>query len=348
MSAEAPAAEAAAAEPAPPAGGANKNLLDVAVTTKETEYGVASFPTKGHHVSWAATSMQGRRKNQEDEHSVMMNCNGEDYHFMMVCDGHGGKFASAKVKELMAPHIAENHKINMNESHNKRYKAFTNALAKSFVEVDKKLLETPEVKEGKDASGTTVCAAFVASREVVVANCGDTRAVFSKSKKAVDLSTDHKPNLMAETERITKAGGFVAHNRVQGLHGVARSLGDFGYKQWGACKVDEQLVTCKPETLVFPVDVQGEEDEFLLIACDGVWDVMKSQDAVDFVHAQLSPDKGKDRATNLGTVVDRLLDRCLELGSLDNMTAAIIAFPKLCRENDYFRDKKKSGVCSIM
>ena len=121
------------------------------------------------------------------------------------------------------------------------------------------------------------------------------------------------------------------------------SLGDFGYKRWGKASLAEQLVTCKPEILVYPTDATDDADEFLLIACDGVWDVMSSQDAVDFIHKQL--DEGGDAVT-LGVALENMLDKCLELGSLDNMTAAIIAFPGICRQHKYFRPKS-SGICAI-
>jgi serine/threonine protein phosphatase PrpC len=129
---------------------------------------------------------------------------------------------------------------------------------------------------------------------------------------------------------------------VNGAHGVARSLGDFGYKEWGKASVSDQLVTCKPEILVYPTDATVDDDEFILICCDGVWDVMTSQDAVDYVHKVM-----EEGATDLGVALEMLLERCLELGSLDNMTAAIIAFPGMCRQYDYFRKKAKSSACTV-
>ncbi len=296
--------------------------------------------------------MQGRRKSQEDSHLIEMNvdCTDEgpyDHHFMMVCDGHGGDLAAKKVKEMLLPHMLETKKIDIHGTHKERYKSYSNVLFKSVIEVDSKLLDLDPIKSAEDKSGTTVNCAFVAENEIIVANCGDTRCVVSRNAVATDLSQDHKPNRLDEIERIKAAGGFVAHGRVNGLHGVARSLGDFGYKNWGKSPLEKQVVTCKPDVLVYPSEFG--EDEFVLICCDGVWDVMSSQDAVTFIHEDLK----SDNASCLEDALEHLLDKCLELGSLDNMTAAIIAMPVFCRNHDYFRKSKRgketsgSGSCCI-
>lgn len=141
-------------------------------------------------------------------------------------------------------------------------------------------------------------------------------------------------------ERITKAGGRVINGRVNAMHGVARSLGDFSYKDDGLAEPDKQIVTCKPDMMCYE-RVDGD-DEFVLICCDGVWDVMKSQDAVTFIHEALA----KPNVKTLAEALEMMLDACLAKGSNDNMTAAIVAFPGWAAEQNYFREKK-SGMCSI-
>ena len=101
----------------------------------------------------------------------------------------------------------------------------------------------------------------------------------------------------------------------------------------------QQLVTCKPDVLVYPSEIST--DEFVLICCDGVWDVLTSQEAVTFIHECLIVKKIPD----LQTCLDMLLDHCLDKGSNDNMTAAIIALPGFCRVHNYF--KKPSSACNI-
>ncbi len=196
------------------------------------------------------------------------------------------------------------------------------------------------IKNHEDFSGSTVCCAFVNDNEIVCANAGDTRCVVSCNLRAKDLSTDHKPSTPSEKERIQKAGGTVARGRVNGLHGVARSLGDFTYKDDGKAEPSKQLVSCVPEIVVYPREA---DDEFVLICCDGVWDVMTSQEAVTFIHEQLV----KGVAQTLGKALELLLDKCLEKGSKDNMTAGIIAMPSWARVHNYFKPQNLSCACSL-
>ena len=119
----------------------------------------------------------------------------------MVCDGHGGYLASAKVKDMMVEHLKEQH-IDVNGTPKERHKSYAQVMFNAFLEVDKKLhSDVPEFRDGTDFSGTTVNCAFIAEHEVVCANAGDTRCVLSNDQKAIDLSQDHKPNRQDEKER---------------------------------------------------------------------------------------------------------------------------------------------------
>ena len=155
-------------------------------------------------------------------------------------------------------------------------------------------------------------------RYIVCANTGDSRAVLARAGQAVTLSNDHKPYLPEEKERIEKANGQVKFNRVNGDLAVSRALGDFVYKRCESVGAKEQAVTAFPEvgapprpladaaaclarrapvrcvacacahTLVSPpwlsqiiAEERHEADQFIVLACDGIWDVMSSQEVVD-------------------------------------------------------------------
>ena len=94
------------------------------------------------------------------------------------------------------------------------------------------------------------------------------------------LSNDHKPYLPVEKERIEKAGGQVKFNRVNGDLAVSRALGDFVYKRCESVEAKEQAVTAFPEIIV---EERDKDDEFIVLACDGIWDVMSSQEVVEKV-----------------------------------------------------------------
>ncbi len=138
---------------------------------------------------------------------------------------------------------------------------------------------------GGPAAGAAALVAVLRDGRLTVANAGDCRAVLCRGGAAVELSTDHKPTLEAERARIAAAGGFVADGRVNGSLALSRALGDHQFKANPALPPSQQAVTCVPEVRFLDL---RPGDEFLLLACDGIWDVMSSQAAVDFVRPRLA------------------------------------------------------------
>ncbi|KAH7444971.1 hypothetical protein KP509_02G100100 [Ceratopteris richardii] len=174
-------------------------------------------------------------------------------------------------------------------------------------------------------SGSTAVVALLQNDKIVVANAGDSRCVLSKGGKAIDLSTDHKPCLEAERDRVTQAGGFIYAGRINGTLNLARAIGDVEFKQNKYLSPDKQIVTAWPEIQIVE---RTEEDEFLVLACDGIWDCMTSQGVVDFIHENIR------EAPSLSSVCEKILDRCLAptrtLGEgCDNMTLIIVQLKDL-------------------
>ncbi|KAL3319426.1 hypothetical protein Ciccas_001899 [Cichlidogyrus casuarinus] len=141
-------------------------------------------------------------------------------------------------------------------------------------------------------SGCTACSALFVpdlttkNVRLFVANVGDSRAVLCRDGKAVDLSCDHKPESPEELARIKKAGGAVGvDGRVNGGLNLSRAIGDHTYKQREDLSLSQQMITADPDVTDTVLD--PKQDQFLVIACDGVWNVMTSQEVVDFVLARL-------------------------------------------------------------
>jgi len=122
------------------------------------------------------------------------------------------------------------------------------------------------------SSGATAVCALITYKEIVVANVGDSRCVLSRSKKAIDLSRDHKPELQSERTRIFAAGGTIENGRVGGDLNLCRAIGDLSYKQNLQIPPEGQMITADPE---LRYESRSPFDEFLILACDGVWDVKK-------------------------------------------------------------------------
>jgi serine/threonine protein phosphatase PrpC len=224
---------------------------------------------------------------------------------------------------------------------------YEQALAESFIKIDE-LLESVEGKkqlaeisaqcpkkngiypqmEPEDIAncvGCTACVALITKTEIYVANAGDSRCVLSLNGTAVDMSKDHKPDLESEKKRIVKAEGYVEENRINGSINLSRSLGDLDYKQNPKFKRDSQLIIPVPD---IKVEAISPTSQFLIIACDGIWDCLTSKEAVDFVAKKIG--KGK-----LSTIIEEMMDTVIpseinEKGGLgcDNMTCIVVSLHK--------------------
>jgi len=125
-----------------------------------------------------------------------------------------------------------------------------------------------------------------------------------------------------ETQRITSAGGFVEFGRVNGNLALSRAIGDFEFKQNFSLRAESQIVTADPEIHTHKID--GEE-EFLVLACDGIWDCLSSQQVIDFTRRAVA------NGDSLGKICEDMMLKCLagetETGGIgcDNMTVVIVA-----------------------
>ena len=139
--------------------------------------------------------------------------------------------------------------------------------------------------------------------------------------EAVALSRDHKPMDDDERARIVDAGGFVQEGRVNGSLALSRAIGDLEYKQSKNLPAKDQIVTAYPEIRECVIE---PGDEFMVIACDGIWDVLTSQQCVDYVRARLDAD------VQLSKICEELADECMApdtKGSgigCDNMSVVIV------------------------
>ncbi|KAK4692062.1 protein phosphatase PTC1, partial [Lecanoromycetidae sp. Uapishka_2] len=142
-------------------------------------------------------------------------------------------------------------------------------------------------------------------RVLYTANVGDARIVLCRNGKALRLSYDHKGSDENEGKRISNAGGLILNNRVNGVLAVTRALGDAYMKD---------LVTGHPYTT--ETVIQPDIDEFLILACDGLWDVCSDQEAVDLIRNTYDPQS----ASKL------LVDHALARFSTDNLSCMVVRF----------------------
>uniref|UniRef100_A0A6A7FSB8 Protein phosphatase 1L-like n=2 Tax=Hirondellea gigas TaxID=1518452 RepID=A0A6A7FSB8_9CRUS len=195
---------------------------------------------------------------------------------------------------------------------------YTKLLTDQILYLDSQVVE--HCKTNTDLSGSTAVVAVLDGELLVVGNVGDSRAVMADDRgRAIPLSFDHKPNQLKERRRIKEAGGFITFTgvwRVAGILATSRALGDFPLKH------PRPLVTAEPDILTFSLN--DHKAQFVILATDGLWDVLSNEDAVSYVRARLhEPDFGAKSVAQYAYA----------LGSQDNITVAIINFTKMNKNN---------------
>ncbi|KAL5984275.1 hypothetical protein ACLOJK_018379 [Asimina triloba] len=222
--------------------------------------------------------------------------------FYGVFDGHGGSDASSFIRKNILKFIIDDSYFPTCPE-----KAINNAFVKAdHAFADARFLDS--------TSGTTALTAIIFGRTMLIANAGDCRAVLGKRGRAIDLSRDHKPDCNIERVRIEKLGGIIYDGYLNGQLSVARALGDWHMKnpRGSACPL-----TAEPELREATLT---EEDEFLIMGCDGLWDVMTSQCAVTMVRRELMLHNDPERCSR------ELVREAIRRNTCDNLTAIVICF----------------------
>ncbi|GLJ08226.1 hypothetical protein SUGI_0084460 [Cryptomeria japonica] len=206
---------------------------------------------------------KGKKENMEDAHKIITNINGDDQQaFFGVYDGHGGRKAADFVAEKLGQKIVD--LMIMSGGQDGKLEK---TIKDGYLATDNDFLE-----QGV-SSGVCCVTALIKDGCLAVGNAGDCRAVLSRSGNAEVLTCDHKPGTEKEKKRIENLGGYVGIHggvwRVQGTLAVSRSIGDLHLKQW---------VTAEPDTRMLPIT---SECEFMIMASDGLWEKVSSQEAVD-------------------------------------------------------------------
>jgi protein phosphatase 1B len=304
------------------------SFLDKPKTDKTNQTG------EGNQLRYGLSSMQGWRIEMEDSHCAVVSLPIKEFHdwsFFAVFDGHAGAKVSHYCSENLLDSIiktensyfsnsnknSNNNSLNkspnsketnyINNSINLSDQKIREAIRQGFLDLDTKIRGLEEFKNGDDKSGSTAVACLISPHFVFLINCGDSRGLLVRNNDVVLKTLDHKPNLPAERDRITKAGGSVMIQRVNGSLAVSRALGDFEYKTNGDMGQTEQLVSPEPDVLSIERD---PKDEFVVLACDGIWDVMSNEDIRDFVRDRLRTTDKLDEISN------SVLDTCLNKVSL--------------------------------
>ena len=243
--------------------------------------------------SWfGSSSIQGRRPSQEDRCFARERMPG-GCSFFAVYDGHGGDRAARFATDVMCERF-------VNSAAFKKLD-IVKALKQAFHQTETEFLNIAGREGLRD--GTTAIVAVVQEDTLTVAHVGDSRGVLCRGGKAVVLTEDHKPDLEPEKRRIEALGGFVSFIgcwRAMGILAMSRAIGDLFLKPY---------VSAEPDVRAMPIVAA---DEFIVLASDGVYDVLNNEQVVQIARSAASPEEAAHLLTESAYVA----------GSLDNATGA--------------------------
>nr|CAI6424642.1 ASN_HP1_G0008500.mRNA.1.CDS.1 [Saccharomyces cerevisiae] len=248
------------------------------------------------------------RRTMEDVHTYVKNFASRlDWGYFAVFDGHAGIQASKWCGKHLHTIIEQN--ILADETRDVR-----DVLNDSFLAIDEEI--------NTKLVGNSGCTAAVCvlrwelpdsvsddsmdlaqhQRKLYTANVGDSRIVLFRNGNSIRLTYDHKASDTLEMQRVEQAGGLIMKSRVNGMLAVTRSLGD---------KFFDSLVVGSPFTTSVEIT---SEDKFLILACDGLWDVIDDQDACELIKNITEPNEA----------AKVLVRYALENGTTDNVTVMVV------------------------
>jgi len=260
----------------------------------------------------------GRRMSNEDIYNVTeIDAN---LLYFAVFDGHGGQACAQYTNENMITHIT--YWLNRGE------RDLQFILENSFIEVNNSFARfvtfNPFVEGWNGCSGTTATVCLLRNGiELVVAHCGDSRALLCRNGDVVRLTTDHNSNVKAEKERIVKSNGFLKSDSlgvglVNGRLAMTRSIGDLDLKPYG--------VIALPDTR--SLEIKHGRDAFIILTTDGVNHVMSDKEVVDAVQSCGKPSEAAQFVT----------DQALHYACQDNATAVVVPFGAWGKFKNHRRD----------
>jgi len=275
--------------------------------------------------------------------------------FAAVFDGHGGDECSNYLVDNL-PRQIRAHMLAERENLKKAIEASRNTARGGIhseqsedaaSELMRRILKTAYLRTDKDfispraapQSGSTGATVILMGRRLFAANVGDSRVVLCRGGgQCVELTSDHKPSRPDEAARVRAAGGFILHKRVMGELAITRAFGDKSFKMGIKAMLEEEaesssgagmgsndipkdltapLISAEPEIASM---VLSHNDEFLLLACDGLFDVFRSQDAIALARQELIAHRGEP-----AEVARILSDQAIRVRrSRDNVSILII------------------------
>jgi len=260
---------------------------------------------------------KGNRSSMEDASTLLspfQNNNASPASLLLgVFDGHAGGLCSNYLSQTLPAELKKQTKLQISSQLQQQDKAVNlpsnELVTEVFQQTDRQWLVQAKRKSIED--GSTALCVVLDGADLMVANCGDSRALLHQAGQTMVLTRDHIPDDKEEKQRIMKLGGSVIGGRLQGKLGVSRAFGNFEFKE-------SKYLSADPEINQYTVQ---SDAEFLVVGCDGLFEHFSNEEIISFMKARIS-------SNTLEIVVKELVEEALDRGTQDNITVFVVKFNK--------------------
>lgn len=260
--------------------------------------------TKFNTIHYA--SLKGRRASNEDRHKILKD-NNKNITLFLLNDGHGGSHVSTIVSKILPQYFINAEYPLQPEYVNRLYDRMQEYLATRYN------------KYAKSCGSTSLAVALFKKNNQLysnIVNLGDSKCVLCRNNLAFPLTRDHRPSKIEERGRIEKLGGRILKDsegewRIK-EYSVSRSFGDLNATPF---------MTHKPDLYQYKI---GKNDKFMILGCDGLWDYVSEQEAIDFVNENMYNSANGEREHKKTNIAKMLAEYSYNKGSGDNITAIVV------------------------
>jgi protein phosphatase 1L len=243
----------------------------------------------------------------EDFHLIVENFNGKDSEALFgVFDGHGGIEVAQKLKDELSSRFCKI--LSHNNNHDSLH--IENCIKNLFKKMDEDIIKQFDVATEYESTnfqslGSTCTLVYlVKSRDTLLysANIGDSKGLLLSKSGYSRITYEHKPTDDFENKRIKDSGGAIFNKRVFGQFGLSRAFGNIPLKKW---VISEPFIKKSNIT---------EIDRFIVIASDGIWDVISDEECFEISIKHYDPK----------LFCEELVNTAVSRWSKDNISCIII------------------------
>ncbi|XP_012936291.1 uncharacterized protein LOC101861112 [Aplysia californica] len=283
-------------------------ISHVHVVVKEWARATPNLLTPPTSLHVCAHAIKNTRRKMEDRHVIMNDLNSlfdlkdnPSQAYFSVFDGHGGLEAADYAATHLHMHLVRDGQFDLDPA---------SAMKQAYKMTDMRFLEKAARENLR--CGTTGVSALIRDSHLYLGWLGDSQALLVRAGQPLQIMNPHKPEREDERRRIEDLGGCVLYFgawRVNGNISVSRAIGDAPHKPFICSDADVTTVT-----------LTGEE-EYLVLACDGLWDVLSPAEVTQVVYKHSHSSPG-----GLDDVAIGLVNAARDAGSSDNISVVVVLF----------------------